>query len=190
MIILGGGRRWASAPATFSQIRAAMRRKTSACGLSGSATVIGLPLSEVSRIAMSSGTSPRNSMPSRSASLAGAAVAEDLAAPAAMRAQEIAHVLDDAEHRHVDLLEHVQPLARVDEGDVLRRRDDDRARERHLLRHRQLRVAGARRHVDDHDVELAPVDVAQHLLQCAHHHRPAPDHRRVLRARGTRSTCS
>src|SRR5712692_8087911 len=49
-----------------------------------------------------------------------AAMAEDLAALAAMRAEEIAHVLDDAEHRHIDLLEHGEPLARVDEGDVLR----------------------------------------------------------------------
>src|SRR5690242_13317678 len=43
----------------------------------------------------------------------GAAMAEDLAPLAAMRAQEIAHVLDDAEHRHVDLAEHVEALARV-----------------------------------------------------------------------------
>src|SRR5712671_8094346 len=64
---------------------------------------------------------------------AGAAMAEDLAAAAAMRAQEIAHVLDDAEHRHVDLAEHVEPLARIEQGDVLRGRDDDRAGERHLL---------------------------------------------------------
>jgi hypothetical protein len=48
------------------------------------------------------------------------------------------------------------------------------------LRHRELRVAGARRQVDHHDVELAPGDVAQHLLDGALHHRPAPDHRRVL----------
>jgi len=51
---------------------------------------------------------------------AGAAVAEDLAATSAMRAQEIAHVLDDPEHRHVDLLEHVEPLAGVEQGDVRR----------------------------------------------------------------------
>src|SRR6266436_4220362 len=74
--------------------------------------------------------------------VAGAAMRKDLAAAAAMRAQEIAHVLDDAEHRHVDLCEHVEPLAGVEKGDVLRGRDDDRTGERHLLRHRQLRVAG------------------------------------------------
>src|SRR5437588_653371 len=85
---------------------------------------------------------------------------KDLAAATAMRAQEIAHVLDDAEHRHLDLGEHVEALAGVEERDVLRRRDDDGAGERYLLRHRQLRVAGTGRHVGDHDVELAPLDLA------------------------------
>ena len=64
--------------------------------------------------------------------------------------------------------------------EILRRRDDDRALERHLLRHGELRVAGARRHVDHHDVERAPLDFAQHLRQRRHHHRPAPDHRRFF----------
>ena len=40
----------------------------------------------------------------------GAAMAENVRALAAMRAEEIAHVLDDAEHRHVDALEHVSPF--------------------------------------------------------------------------------
>ena len=46
---------------------------------------------------------------------------------------------------------------------ILRGGNDHRALERHLLRHRELRVAGARRHVDDHDVEFAPLHFAQHL---------------------------
>src|SRR5665213_3141593 len=50
----------------------------------------------------------------------GAAMAEDFASLAAMRAEEVAHVLDEAQHRHVDLLEHVEALARVLQGDVLR----------------------------------------------------------------------
>src|SRR5579883_851019 len=48
-----------------------------------------------------------------------AAMAEDVAALAAMGAEEIAHVLDDAEDRHVDFAEHVEPLARVEERYVL-----------------------------------------------------------------------
>jgi hypothetical protein len=87
------------------------------------------------------------------------------------------HVLDDAEHRHVDFTEHVEALAGIQKRDVLRRRDDHRAGQGHLLGHGELGVAGARRHVDQEQVELAPGDVAQHLLQGARHHGAAPDHR-------------
>src|ERR1700733_4348365 len=48
-----------------------------------------------------------------------AAVAENIAAFAAVWAQEITHILDDAEHRHFDALEHFQALARIDQRDVL-----------------------------------------------------------------------
>jgi hypothetical protein len=69
-------------------------------------------------------------------------VLEDLFAVPAGRAHVVRHVLDDAEHRHVHLLEHRQSLSRVDQetscgvvtmtpGEV------------DLLRQRQLRVAGA-----------------------------------------------
>ena len=88
--------------------------------------------------------------------LAAAAVAEDLFALAAVAADEVAHVLDDAEDRHVHLAEHRQALAGVDQRHVLRRRHDHRAGERHLLRQRQLRVAGAGREVDDHEIERRP----------------------------------
>ena len=74
-----------------------------------------------------------------------------------LRADVRAHVLDDAEDRHADLLEHLEALARVEQRDVLRRRDDHRAGDRHALRQRQLDVAGAGRHVDDQVVEVAPV---------------------------------
>src|SRR5581483_5039119 len=37
------------------------------------------------------------------------AMAENIRARATMRALEVAHVLDDAEHRHVDLPEHRKP---------------------------------------------------------------------------------
>ena len=57
---------------------------------------------------------------------------------------------------------------------------DDGAAQRHLLRHGELRVPGSRRHVDHHHIERAPLDLAQHLGQCRHHHRAAPDHRRLL----------
>ena len=44
----------------------------------------------------------------------------------------------------------------------------------------KLRIAGAGRHVDDETIEFAPGDIAQHLLDRGHDHRPAPDHRLFL----------
>ena len=72
------------------------------------------------------------------------------------------------------------PLIASAKRDVLRRRDDDRPRQSDLLGERELRVAGARRHVHDQDVELSPSDVPQELLDRLHDHRPAPDDGRVL----------
>ena len=96
---------------------------------------------------------------------------------AAVAAHVHAHVLDDAEHGHVDLLEHLEALAGVGERDVLRRGDDDGARDRHALRERELDVAGAGRHVDHEVVEIAPVRVAEQLGQRLRDHRSAPHHR-------------
>ena len=63
---------------------------------------------------------------------------------------------------------------------ILRRRHDHRSREWHILGHRQLRVAGARRHIDDQHVEFAPHDLAQELVKRRDHHGTAPDDRRAL----------
>ena len=99
---------------------------------------------------------------------------------AAVRADVHGHVLDQPEHGDVELLEHLQRLARIQGGDVLRRGHDHRAGHRDLLRHGQLDVAGARRQVDHQVVEVAPAGVVEQLGQRRGRHRPAPDHRRVL----------
>src|SRR6185436_4999183 len=112
---------------------------------------------------------------------AAAAVAEDLGALLAVAADEVAHVLDHAEQRDVELAEHADGLAHVGDRDALRRGDHDRARHRHALGHRQRHVAGAGRQVDDEVVELAPLHVAHELLHRAVQHRPAPDDRLVGR---------
>ena len=52
-----------------------------------------------------------------------------------------AHVLDDAEHGNVHLAKHLDPLHCVDEGDVLGRRDHDRAGNGNALAQRQLDIA-------------------------------------------------
>ena len=91
-----------------------------------------------------------------------------------------AHVLDDAEHGHCDLLEHPEALACIEQRDVLRRRDDDRAAHGHALRQRELDVPGAGRHVHDEVVEVAPVGIGQQLRQRLRDHGTAPDHRLLL----------
>ena len=93
-----------------------------------------------------SGISPRNGTSASVGQLLAAAVAEDLVALAVV-ADEIAHVLDDAQHRHAHLAEHLQPLAGVDQADVLRRRDDDGPGERRAsasasVGRRRCRAAG------------------------------------------------
>src|SRR3954463_12374757 len=66
--------------------------------------------------------------------VARAAMAENVGFRAALGTLEVAHVLDNAEHGHIDLLEHREPSPRVDQGQVLRGRDDDGALQRHVLR--------------------------------------------------------
>src|SRR5260221_1104292 len=109
-----------------------------------------------------------------------ATMTENIRPCAAVRAEEIAHVLDHTEYRHVHPFEHGHAAPSVDQRKILRRGDDDRASERHLLRHRELGVTGAGRHIDHHHVERAPLDLAQHLGERRDDHRPAPDHRRLL----------
>ena len=80
---------------------------------------------------------------------------------------------------NADLLEHLEPLAGVDQRDVLGRGDDDRAGHRHALGERQLDIAGAGGQVHHQVVDLAPLGLVQQLLQRLGHHRPAPHHRGV-----------
>ena len=107
-------------------------------------------------------------------------VRKDIRSPAAVRTNEVAHILDDADERHFHLIEHRDAPPGVDQRQILRRRNDHRAGERHVLGHGQLRVAGAGRHVGDEHVEFAPRDLAQELVQGRDHHGTAPDHRRAL----------
>src|ERR1700676_5124610 len=58
---------------------------------------------------------------------AGATVAEDLGAMAAIRTAEEAHVFDEAEHRYPGLFKHLNTTAGVEQSDILRCRNDDRA---------------------------------------------------------------
>ena len=110
---------------------------------------------------------------------AGPAAPEYLAGLAAMRAQEDTHVFDQAEQRCVGLLEHCHRLARIIQREVLRRAGDDRPVNRGGLGNGKLCVTGARRHVDDQHVQIAPRRFLQELLDRSLHHGAAPDHGRA-----------
>ena len=98
----------------------------------------------------------------------------------AARTDEVAHVLDDAERRDVELLVHRERATAVGERHLLRRRDDDRARDRHRLAEAQHDVARSGRQIDDQIVEVRPPHFTEELLQRPVQHRPAPDDRRVV----------
>ena len=70
--------------------------------------------------------------------------------------------------------------AAVGERHLLRRRHDDRARDRHGLAEAQRDVAGAGRQIDDEIIEIDPAHFAKKLLQRAVQHRSAPDDRRIV----------
>src|SRR3569623_1301012 len=76
----------------------------------------------------------------RAGRVGGAAMAEDVVAFAGIGRHEVAHVLDQAEQRDVEPLDHVDGLLRVDHREVLRRRRDHRAGELGLLEQRDLVV--------------------------------------------------
>ncbi len=72
-----------------------------------------------------------------------------------------AHVFDHTEHRYRNLAEHSQSLARIDCRYILWRRDDNGTGYGHLLRQRELYVAGPGWHVDDQVVEIVPESLPQ-----------------------------
>lgn len=108
--------------------------------------------------------------------------AEDLALVGAVRADEAAHVLDEPEDADAGLAAEVELLADVEQRDLLRRGQHDGPVDAALAQEAvdaQVLVAGAGRGVDEEEVEVAPLDVLQELLQQAVLLRAPPDHRVV-----------
>ena len=97
----------------------------------------------------------------------------------AMVADEVGHVLDDAEHGHVDALEHEDAAGNVDQREGMGRGDDNGAIERGLLDERELDIARAGRHVDDEVIEVAPIGLVEDLLHVSGNHGPAHDGGRI-----------
>ena len=111
-------------------------------------------------------TSPRHTL-----------LAKNMRPMTALRAKEDGHILHHAQDRHRHLPEHGDAFHRILESDILRRGHNDRPIQLDLLRDRQLRIARPRREVQDQDVQTAPLDLVQELLQRLHDHETAPHDR-------------
>ena len=75
-------------------------------------------------------------------------LAKDCLLMAALTTHVGTHVLNNAKQRHSYFAKHLDALASIQQGDVLRRCDYHGARQWHILRHGQLDIAGTRRHID------------------------------------------
>src|SRR5262249_50109994 len=91
------------------------------------------------------------------------AVPENLMPLLAVRADEIAHILNNAKAWNMKLIEHVVGLPDVAQGDLLRSRDEHRACQRDELSQTQLNIPGARGHIHDQVVDLTPLNLAEEL---------------------------
>ncbi len=98
----------------------------------------------------------------------------------AVLVDEGAHVLDDAGDSQVILASHVDHA----NGDTLRqlRRsgDDEHVGVGQHLGQAHLHVAGARRHVAQQVIEVAPLDILQEVLDRPVQHEAAPHERRIF----------
>ena len=135
----------------------------------------GVPSSAAIRSGSSSGTWPSSGTPSSSASACPPPSPNGRRDLAAARADQVAHVLDDRGHPHAGLARHLGGAHRHLLGGRLRRGHQHQVGLGQQLAERDRDVAGARRHVHDQVVELAPVDVGEELLERAVEHRSAPD---------------
>ena len=126
-----------------------------------------------------SGSAPTSGAPVSAASASPPPLAEDRVARAVGR-DELAHVLDHAEHLEVRAAGHVGDARR----DLLRalrgRGDDEHLGLRQQAGQRHLDVAGAGRHVDEQVVEVAPAHVDEELLERLGEDQAAPHERGVL----------
>ena len=101
--------------------------------------------------------------------------AENLAAFAAMRALVIGHVFNDAEHGNIHHARHVHGLFNYHGNEILRRGNNNDACNRQGLEHRQGNIARSRRHVNKHEIDIAPDDIRVELFDCSRNNRAAPN---------------
>jgi hypothetical protein len=92
-------------------------------------------------------------------------------------AHKVAHVLDNAQHRHVQFAEQTDSFACIILRHLLRRHNYHRAVRPRVLNQRKRNVPRARRQVDDQRILFAPLDTVQELANQFVGHRATPDER-------------
>ena len=98
---------------------------------------------------------------------------------AALVANKVTHVFDDAHHGYPHGIEHGKALAAVGEGNFLRSRHHHGTCHRAVLRKRQLNVARSWRKVYQQVVQFSPAHMMNKVLDHLRDHRTAPDGRLV-----------
>src|SRR5437867_11059271 len=98
-------------------------------------------------------------------------MAEYVGSFAALRADEVGHILHDAENLDSYLPEHEDRLAGILQCDVLRRADHDGAHQWNGLSEGQLHIARAGGKVDEQVVKLTPIHLSHELSDDAMEHR-------------------
>ena len=107
------------------------------------------------------------------------ALAEHADLLAAVGADDVAHVLHDAQHGHLHHLSHVHGLGYDHADQLLGAGNDHDAVHGQALEHSQGHVAGSRRHVHEQEVHVLPDHIGPELLDRTGDHGAAP-HNGVL----------
>ena len=98
----------------------------------------------------------------------------------AVRADEIAHVLDETDDFDIKLMRKADALSGIQHGHLLRRGHKDcTGKVRNALADGKLLVACSGRRIDEQVIKGAPLDIGQKLLDHAELQRSAEDYRLV-----------
>ena len=102
------------------------------------------------------------------------ALAEHIDVLAAVGADDVAHVLHNAQHGHLHHLSHVHGLGHDHAHQLLRACHHNNAVHRQALEHGQGHITGSRRHVHEQKVHVLPDHIGPELFDGTGDYRAAP----------------
>ena len=95
----------------------------------------------------------------------------------AVRTFQITHVFNQSQNRNIHLLRHVDRFCHDHRNQLLRGSHNDNTCQRQGLKYSQRHIAGSRRHIDKHIINVLPECLAPELLNHAAHNRSTPNYR-------------